>query len=223
MLPALLGVIPLAVLCGATAVEAGLPAGMALGMSLVIFSGVAQLAVIELIGRDASALLVIVTVFLINLRFLMYSASLAPHFRRLSARWKWSVGYLLSDHAYSVFAARFAPEGRGAEDNRGAGELEKLQYFLGAALTLWVVWLVGTAAGAFLGARVPSGWSLDFALPLTFIALAVPAIRDRAAAAAALSAGAAAAFAVHMPFNLGSVVAATMGIVVGLAIERRPG
>ncbi len=222
MLPALLGVAPLAVLCGVAAVNVGLSPSVALGMSLFIFSGAAQLAAVELIGDGASALLVVATVVLVNLRFLMYSASLAPHLRRVPAARKWLVGYLLSDHAYSVSIARFAREDRETE-SPGTGESDKLWYFLGAASTLWVAWLVGTAAGAFLGARIPSGWSLDFALPLTFIALAVPAIRDRANAAAALSASLIAVLAVHLPFGLGSVVAATVGIVVGSVVERRLG
>ena len=107
MLPALVSVALLAVISGAAAVEVGLSAGMAFGTSALIFSGAAQLAAVDLIGAGAPALIVVTTVFVINLRFLMYSASLAPYFRRLSAWWKWLLAYLLSDYAYFISIARF--------------------------------------------------------------------------------------------------------------------
>jgi predicted branched-subunit amino acid permease len=62
-------------------------------------------------------------------------------------------------------------------------------YFLGAGLALWTAWQTSTALGIFLGAQVPAGWMLDFTLALTFIALVVPALRDRPSTLAALSAG----------------------------------
>ena len=94
-------------------------------------------------------------------------------------------------------------------------------YFLGAGFTLWAAWQVSTAAGIFLGAQVPSRWSLDFTLALTFIALVFPALKDRAATAAALVAGVLAVLAFGLPYKLGLMVAAVAGIGVGLAVEAR--
>ena len=94
-------------------------------------------------------------------------------------------------------------------------------YFLGTALTLWCTWLAGTVMGVYLGFRVPEGWSLEFVLPLTFIALALPTIRDHADVAAALSAGVVAALAGPLLLNLGSLIAAVVGIAVGLLVEGR--
>jgi predicted branched-subunit amino acid permease len=68
---------------------------------------------------------------------------------------------------------------------------------------------------------VPESWSLDFTLPLTFIALVFPALRDRAGAAAALSAGVVAVAAVGLPYRLGLLVAAAAGISIGLVVEAR--
>ena len=94
-------------------------------------------------------------------------------------------------------------------------------YFLGAGLTLWSCWQASTAVGVFLGARVPESWSLDFTLPLTFIALVFPGLRDRPAAAAALAAGILAVLAAGLPYKLGLLAAALVGIVAGLAVEGR--
>jgi predicted branched-subunit amino acid permease len=146
----------------------------------------------------------------------MYSASLAPHFRKLSAGWKGLLSYLLTDPAYAVSITRFDRDIKGSN---------KRWYFLGAALTIWITWQASTLVGVLLGARVPEGLSLDFVLSLGFIALVVPAIKDRATSAAALSAGVAAVFAAALPLNLGLVTAALVGVLVGLlaevVIERR--
>lgn len=82
-------------------------------------------------------------------------------------------------------------------------------------------WQLGTALGIFLGAAIPESWSLDFALPLTFIAMVVPVLKDRPAIAAALSAGVVALIAFSLPYKLGLILAALVGIVVGTLLEGR--
>ena len=76
-------------------------------MSFIVFAGAAQLAAVQLIAGGGSAVVVILTALIINLRFVMYSASLAPHFRRLSARWKALLAYLLTNQAYAVAIPHF--------------------------------------------------------------------------------------------------------------------
>ena len=73
--------------------------------------------------------------------------------------------------------------------------------------------------GVFLGAWASEDWSLDFVLPLIFIALAVPAIKDRTTGAAALAAGVAALVFAVLPLNLGLIAAALVGIAGGLVAE----
>ncbi len=209
-LSASLGLIPLAVSLGAAASGSGLSTLEALAMSVFVLSAAAQVAMIELISTGASATIVVFTALVISLRLTMYSASLAPHFRRLSAGWKGLLSYLLTDPAYAVSITRFDGETR---------EPEKRWYFLGAALVVWLTWQASTMIGVFLGARVPEGLSLDFFLPLGFIALVVPALKDRSVSAAALSAGVAAVFAVALPLNLGLVAAALVGVLAGLLAE----
>jgi len=92
---------------------------------------------------------------------------------------------------------------------------------LGAGLALWTSWQISSAVGIFLGTRVPPQWSLDFTLALTFIALVVPALEDRASVLAAVVAGATAVLAFGLPYKLGLLTAALVGIVVGLWGEER--
>lgn len=210
--PLLLGIVPFAMITGVAAVKVGIPKLPALAMSVFIFAGASQLAAVELIGRNAPAVVVILTALVINLRFVMYSASIAPHFQPLPGRWKRSLAYLLTDQAYVLAINRF----------RQNAETPPRWYFLGVAGTMWVVWQVGSATGILLGAQIPASWSLDFAIPLTFLAILVPAIKDRATVATALAAGLVAAGGTYVPLNLGLLLAALTGVVVGLTTERRP-
>jgi 4-azaleucine resistance transporter AzlC len=209
--PVLLALIPFALAFGTMAAGSGLSALEALAMSVFVFAGAAQLAMVPLISAGASVAVVVLTVLVINLRMTLYSASLAPHFRLLPARWKGLLSYLLTDQAYAAAITRF-DEGR-------AGEADKRWYYLGAALAVWVTWQPAAMLGVFLGSRASEGWSLDFALPLTFIALVLPAIKDRMTATAALFAGRTAIFVATMPLNLGLITAALVGVLGGLAAQ----
>ena len=211
IVPVLLALVPFAVAFGATAMGGGLSALEALAMSVFVFAGAAQLAAIPLMSAGASVAVVVLTVLVINLRLTLYSASLAPHFRRLPLGWKGLLSYLLTDQAYAATITRF--------DDGETEEPDKRWYFLGVALAIWVTWQAATMLGVFLGSWASEGWSLDFVLPLTFIALAVPAVKDRATAAAAISAGVAAVLAAALPLNLGLITAALVGVLGGLAAE----
>jgi 4-azaleucine resistance transporter AzlC len=211
--PILLGVVPFGLLFGALAISAHLPSLAAQAMSSIIFAGSAQFIAAQLVGTGTSGLVILMVVFVVNLRHALYSASLAPHFKELSTGWKLLLSYLLTDEAYAVTIMHYNKE--------GDSETRHL-YFLGAGLTLWSAWQVSTALGIFIGAQIPSNWSLSFVLPLTFIAVVVPAIKDRAAVVAALVAGVVGLLAMGFPYKTGLLLAALIGILFGLLIEGKP-
>ncbi|HEY6099338.1 MAG TPA: AzlC family ABC transporter permease [Anaeromyxobacter sp.] len=214
-LPLLLGVAPFGMIYGLLAVEAGLGKATAQAMSSVVFAGSAQLVATRLVREGAPALVLVLTLFVVNLRHALYSASVAPYVKHLPLRWRLALAYLLTDEAYAVGGSRYARDG-----GRPDPSPHRHWYFLGAGLTLWASWQLSTAAGVFLGAKVPAGWSLDFSLALTFIALVFPTLRDPAAGAAALAAGTVAILALGLPYKLGLVVAAGAGLFAGLLVER---
>jgi predicted branched-subunit amino acid permease len=152
------------------------------------------------------------TVWVINLRHALYSASVASYLQKLPTRWKLALAYLLTDEAYAVTIIHYQEEG---------DKQYRHWFFLGAGLTLWTTWQLSTAMGIFLGATVPASWSLDFTLALIFIALVVPSLKDRASLGAALSAGVAAIILFSLPLKTGLLVASLIGIVVGMLVERR--
>jgi predicted branched-subunit amino acid permease len=118
--PLLLGLVPFGLVAGVAAVDAGLTPFQAVGLSVVVFAGAAQLAVVDLLGRDASLAVVVLTATIINLRMSMYSASIAPHFAAFRRRWRVLCAYLLTDMSYALAIARFTErEGRRpSEDER---------------------------------------------------------------------------------------------------------
>jgi 4-azaleucine resistance transporter AzlC len=211
-LPILVGVIPFGMIYGILALSAGLSRTEAQAMSAVIFAGSAQFMLVQLVGAGTPTVVMILTGFVINLRHALYSASVAPYLHRLNLPWKALLSYLLTDEAYVVSITHYMQD-----DNNE----KKHWYFLGAGLALWVSWQASSAVGIFLGAQLPASWSLDFTLALTFIALVVPALKDRATVLAAVAAGITAVLMANLPYKLGMLSAALVGIIVGLWSSER--
>jgi 4-azaleucine resistance transporter AzlC len=215
-LPIVAGVIPFGMIFGVLALAAGLPPLLALATSSIIFAGSAQFIAAQLIGAGAPAAVLLLTTFIVNLRHLLYSASVAPHLRHLSPLWRWLLAYLLTDEAYAVVVVHYG--------DRDTAAANKHWFFLGAGLALWTSWQISTAAGIFLGAQIPASWSLDFTLALTFIGIVVPTLKrtngiDWPNVAAAASAGLVAVLAAGLPLKLGLMAAAIAGIIAGLWTE----
>lgn len=212
--PLLIGVIPFGLIYGALAVNAGLSTAAAQMMSSIVFAGSAQFITTQLVHQSTPGLIMVLTIAIVNLRHMLYSASLAPYAASLPTRWKAVLSYLLTDEAYAPTVIRYEKEGLTPYAH---------WFWLGAGLALWVSWQTSTALGIFLGAAIPGSWSLDFALPLTFIAMLVPVLKERSGIAAALSAGLVALLVFSLPYKLGLILAALVGIIVGTALEgRRP-
>ena len=210
MLPIMVAGIPFGMIFGAVAVAGGMPASLAQAMSTVIFAGSAQFIAADLIAGGASAVVLLMTTCIVNLRHLLYSASLAPHVGHLPWRWRLFLAYLLTDEAYAVSILHY-------EDPDSPSPMRHW-FFLGAGLALWVDWQLSTAIGIFLGTRIPEAWSLDFVLALTFIGIIVPVLKDKPQIAAALVAGVVALLAASLPFELGLMAAALSGILTGVLL-----
>jgi 4-azaleucine resistance transporter AzlC len=211
-LPILLGVVPFGMIYGILALSAGLSPLDAQAMSSVVFAGSAQFMTANLVIAATPGLVIILTGFVVNLRHALYSASIAPYTRHLPLRWKAILAYLLTDEAYVVSILHYQRE----------GEITyKHWHLLGAGLVLWTSWQISTGVGIFLGAQVPAEWGLDFALPLTFIALVVPGLKDRAGVLTAVVASLAALLFFGLPFKLGLIAAAFVAIAAGLWSEKK--
>ena len=209
MLP---GVVAFGVITGVAMVASGIPPAVAMLMSLLVFAGASMVAAAQLLASSTPALLVILTTVFINLRFMMYSASLRLYFGGEPLGWRLLIAYLQADNVYGLTLMRYA-------DNPQAPG--KREFFVGAALVVWIAWQAAVGAGIAIGAGVPASWRLEFAAPLAFIALTIPLLQDRAMVVAAVVAGAVVVAAHAVPFKLGIPLAAFAGIGAGLAFERK--
>ena len=210
MLPACLGLIPFGLVCGVGAAAAGANFAGALGMSAIIFSGAAQILACQMLAADAPVAVVILTCAVLGLRFLMYSAAMAPAAKTLPPRWQRALAFLLTDQAFAASIRKFDAHG----DARRAAS-----HFLGGGTALWGFWQLTNAAGFLAGNVIPAAWSLEFTVPLCFLALLAPALRSAPHVCAAVVAGIAVLALAALPMRLNLVAAGLLGIVVGTAVE----
>lgn len=214
MAPVLVGTVPFGFVAGVAAVAAGMTPVEGMALSLLSFSGIAQLVTAQLVAVDSPPVVTIGAAFVVSLRFLMYSAALAPHLAHLPRGWRVALSYLMTDQSFATTMRRYGAAG---------GNGHRHFHFLGASLLLWVSWQLAVAIGILAGAQVPASWSLDFAVVLSFLALLVPAMRTRADLAAAIVAAAVALVAAGLPYRLALIAASVAGIAAGMAIERHRG
>lgn len=212
--PAVIGNLPFGFITGAAAVSAGIDPWLGMAMSIIVFAGAAQLAAMALMAQHAPAAIIVVTVLVVNLRMMMYSAAIAPYFRRTPTLRKWLFAYVLTDNAFLLVTTKF----------RSDDVPKHLDaYYLGATSIMWCVWQLTVAVGIFFGTMLPTTWSLDFAIPLIFLSLLLPALHTKSHWAAAIASSVAAAFCTSLPLKLGLIAAAATGVCVGTWMERRIG
>ena len=211
--PVLLGIVPFGVITGVAMVASGIPPLAAMTMSVIVFAGASMMACAQLLSQGTPELLIVLATLFINLRFMMYSASLRLHLAHLPLRWRLVVAYLQADNVYGLTLTRFSEQSLSLE--------QKLGYFLGAGVPIWIAWQAAVLTGIVIGAGVPASWRLEFAGPLAFIAMTIPLLRDRAMVGAALAAGLVVIATAGLPLRLNVMVAALAGIAVGLLLEKK--
>jgi 4-azaleucine resistance transporter AzlC len=209
-LPVLPGVLAFGTISGVAMVAAGMPYYLAMAMSVMVYAGSSQLAALQLITSGTPVAIAVLAGLVINLRFSIYSLSIAPSLAPAPPRWKPLLSYLLSDNGYAMTI-------RGYE--RPLAPLDKIWYYFGCCSAIWTTWQIGTLSGILLGTRIPAGWHLEFSIVLTFLGIVAPTIRDRAVAAAACAAGITAVLAWSLPLRLGLLIAVAAGITAGMLAE----
>lgn len=205
--PLLVGIVPFGLIFGITAAAASLDNFTGWATSWIIAAGAAQLATVELLSDAAPAFIIVLTGLVINARHLMYSAAMAPHLQGLSLGKRALLSYVLTDQIFAISVSRFARE---------TSLAYRASFMLGAEVVIWSTWQASTAVGVLAGAVIPESLGLEFAIPLVFLALLVPAMQTRGDRIAAAVAGIAAAFGLLLPLNLGLPLGALVGIVAGV-------
>ncbi|WP_417259743.1 AzlC family ABC transporter permease [Celeribacter sp.] len=211
-LPFHLVLVPFGAIFGVIATEAGLNLVQVMGFTVLVIAGAAQLTAMQLMIDNAPTLVVIVTALAVNLRMAMYSASLVPHLGASPFWMRALAAYFLFDQPYALSVIAYEKE-----PNRSA--VEKVSYFLGVGIPLAMSWYVATLAGALLGEQIPADMGVDFAVPLTFIAVVAPMLRTVAHVATAVTSVVLVLVLSFMPYGSGLLVAALIALFVGAQVE----
>ncbi|TMV80905.1 branched-chain amino acid ABC transporter permease [Thioclava sp. BHET1] len=211
-LPFILVVTPFGLLFGVVATGAGLPLGQVMGFSALVVAGAAQFTALQMMQAHAPTLIVLLAALAVNLRMAMYSASLAPHLGRAPLWQRALIGYLMVDQSYALSISDYE---RAPEAPLGA----KVAYYFGTVTPVVPMWFTGTFLGATLGTAIPPGFALDFALPITFLAMIAPMLRTLAHVAATVTSVICALALAGLPYHMGLLLAAIAAMIIGARVE----
>lgn len=216
--PLLVGVAPFGFVAGATPVANGLNWDVPVGFSTIVFAGASQLAAIEVLTGGGSVAVAVLAAWTINLRMVLYSASLSPHVTRVGTARRLLMAYLLTDQVYALSIVRWHEQDD--QDRSNATAPDRWSFYLGAGLSLWVTWQVSTVVGIAVGNAVPAYWHLEFAVPLVFLVLLIPTLVRRPAVLAAAVGGVTAVAAAEIGAGPSSVmIGSVAGIVAGALVD----
>jgi 4-azaleucine resistance transporter AzlC len=216
-IPMLVGAAPFGLIFGTLASAGPLAVWQGQAMSLAVFAGSSQFIALGLAAGHAGLAVIWLTTLIVNLRHMLYAATLLPHLKHLPAGWRWLLGFLLTDEAFAVMAGHYARAMKEGADTRLSH-----WYYLGSGLSMYLNWQAWTLAGLVFGAAFPrlSDLGLDYAMAATFIAIVTPQCASRPHLGAAVTAGALALVLAGLPYKLGLLAAVAGGVVVGMALTR---
>lgn len=213
-LPFLIVMIPFALLFGVVATEAGMDVAQVMGFSVLVLAGASQFTAVQLLSDNASVIIVILSCLAVNLRMAMYSASLVPWLRDASAGQKAWVAYALVDQSYALSIQEYEANPRMTLPHR-------LAFFAGVVMVVCLPWMAFSWLGATVGKAIPDDIALDFAMPITFLAMIAPMLRTPAHLAACFVAVLGSLVLAGLPAGLGLLIAAPLGMAAGAAVESR--
>ncbi|MCF3973058.1 AzlC family ABC transporter permease [Paracoccus sp. EGI L200073] len=205
-------IVPFALLFGVVAVEAGMDLAQVMGFSVLVLAGASQFTAVQLLSDQAPALIVILSGLAVNLRMAMYSASLVPWLRGATGGQRLLIAYALIDQSYALSIQHY-------ERHPRLSLPQRLGYFAGTAVAVCVPWMIASWLGATVGRAISDDIALDFAMPITFLAMIAPMLRTPAHLGACFVAVLAALLLAGLPSGLGLLIAAPIGMATGAMLE----
>ncbi len=209
------GIVPFGLIYGAAAQEAGLSLIESQGMSLTIFAGLSQMVLLDLWQSGAALIIIVLTVLTVNLRLLVYSASISPYLNLKSRSQSLLAAYFLVDEGYGVFMGQML-----------SGHKKPpvpLYFHVGASFPTYFSWQVCSLLGYLLGTFIPPSWPLHMAIPFIFLSLLLPLLAKGPKLVSAFTAMVVAVLAARAPFNLGLLLAVFSGVAAGVLYSKLRG
>ncbi|MEH6775966.1 MAG: AzlC family ABC transporter permease [Cereibacter changlensis] len=210
--PFALVIVPFGLLFGVVGAEAGLNIVEVMGFSIMVIAGAAQFTALQMMADDAPTVIVLATALAVNLRMAMYSAALTPHLGKAPTGMRALIAYFLVDQTFAVSSMQY-------DRDPGMPLAQKVAFFFGAVTPICPLWYVATYAGAVLGTAIPPEFALDFAVPITFLAMIAPLLRTPAHIAAAFVSIAVTLALAFLPYNTGLLIAAVAAMITGAQVE----
>lgn len=213
-IPLVLGGLPFGVIFGTLAMNAGFDIWQTIGMSSIVFAGSAQFVAVGMLAAGTSMGFIVGATIIINLRHLIYAASMLPHVKHLPQKWRIPLGFLLVDEVFAATYPRHLQNPK-ADNNHW--------HYLGVGVSFFVSWNIATVVGIFFGANVEGigNWGLDFAMSATFIGMVMPHLVNKPMIAGVLTSAIVAVVTYSLPHKLGLVIASISGMAVGYLLDSR--
>ena len=210
IMPLCIGDFPFSFIVGALSVSAGMSVWQSTAWSAIVIAGSAQMLALNMLKTGATLGVIIFTTLIINLRHVLYSASISGTVREASFFKKCFMSYALTDEVYATTVKEM-------EGNKK----EKYLFYGSAMITFWAIWVLADFLGALVGASFPhiEKYGLDFAMVAAFIAIVVPQIKSQACTVAAVVAAVSGVLLVALPYSLGIVVASVLGVLAALCVD----
>lgn len=213
-IPLIIAAAPFGLVYGALAITQGLSEWLVMAMSLFVFAGASQFVAVTLLAASAAYPVILVTVFIVNLRHMLYAASLMPQLAKVSAWLRLPMAFWLTDETYAVVSNRLSqsPLAKGFTS-----------YYIGSGFFMYSSWVFFSWLGMTLGQQIPNitSWGLDVAMVVAFVSIVVPLLRNYADWACAVTAGVSAVLTYGWPHQTGLLFSSFIAIAVGVLLGHK--
>lgn len=212
MLPITTGIIPFGLVMGTVASNANLSGFQTMTMNSIVFAGASQLAAVDLLTKNAPVTIIIITGLIINLRFLLYSAALSKLFKHEVFFKKILLSYTLTDQSYASLMAH-------EKDIQTTND--KVLFYIGTSITMVIAWQFSVLLGFIFGNFMPKEFNLDYAVPVSFIALVMPTLKNKKYIYVAILSAISSIVLKEVPYNLGLLISAAIAISLAVYLNRK--
>ncbi len=198
-------------------INLGLSVFQSSAFNVLVYSGSAQMVAMPLMAAGVSLSLVFFATFMACIRFVLYSAAMAPALHHLPLSTRLFVSAFSIDAAIGLFLTRRAQSIKGERIFA-----HRITYLLGMNLLIWSAWSSGVFAGIFAAGALPTSAKFSYLGIVALLGITVAMMRSKAAIACAVASTVVATLAQEWPYKLGLLCAIVVGIAVGYSLETKP-
>jgi len=211
-LPLVFAAIPFGIVYGALGHAQGLPDWVVIAISMVVFAGASQFIAITLMATGATLPIIVLTVFVVNLRHMLYAVSLIPYIKHFSQFKRLPMAFTLTDETFAVAFNRVKQKKPSSHFGH---------YYLGSAAFMYLNWQLCTWIGLVAGNQMPqlTSFGLDIAMVVAFIGIVVPHLKMPSHWVCALVAALSGTLTYDWPNQSGLLFSAVIAIISGVMLE----